>query len=200
MYDFFALKRERRRLPVSLAEDREARDAFLIALLLTGVLLGSVIGVYAGETSAVLPDVLTSQADDTASFASAFREAGAYFLLFAVCATSYLGLLMTPALLLLRGYTLSCAVAAVFAAERYRGLLAALLITGIPALLTVPPMVILASDSFRRSHRLLQFRLSRRVPPMQSGDLIRHWFFTAAMIAADTIYIYFIRPRLLMLL
>ena len=200
MYDFFAPKKLGAASAIRFAENRETRTAFLLFLLFLGVLFGAVIGTYAADAlpgSRLFADMY---AGSELKFLSALWDCSKFFLLLALCATGYLGIAAVPALVLLRGYLLGCTSAAAYAAESFGGLAAAFFVCGVSALLSVPALILTASDSMESSMNLLRLRFYRRAFPRQYSGALRRAIIALLLICVDTLYTCFLMPRFLALL
>lgn len=112
--------------------------------------------------------------------------------------TSYLGLVTIPLLTSLNGFAVSCASATIISTNGSQGVVMALLIVGLPAILSVPCYFALSATAFIRSGRLA--RLSRGdfsgAAPQRSPGL---WF-CLPVLAAGFIAEMFLVPYLLKLL
>lgn len=156
------------RRPQSTAPEGSGRLFRLCLLLfLAGVLAGALAGCYLSPAgaSALLPaGAAAGSSPDT--LWEAVWEAGRFFLLLLVLSTSLLGVLLTPAAVVLRGYLLGCSVAALYAALAWEGLLRAALVSGIPALCSVPCFLALSEDAIQSARGLFLLRLGRRPEPL----------------------------------
>lgn len=121
-----------------------------------------VLGAAAGSFAAngYLPELLSI--DPAAvyaerSFTQLLFSCSKYHLLIVFGATSFIGVALIPATLALRGFALSCTAASVAASFPGNGALPVALILGLPALLTVPSLFVLASLGLDCSSRLLAF-------------------------------------------
>ena len=181
--------------------DRTGREGsvfqMLLLLFLTGVLIGCVAGLYlsAGEQGGGAV-AWASPETQPLSFLEALWNAGKYFLLLLALSTSWLGVALTPAAALLRGYFLSCSVAALYAAGSWKGLLCAVAISGVPALFIIPCFLIACRDAFFASRLLLDLRFGRnhgapRVPGARRAAVI------AALVVLNALYSAFLLPPLL---
>lgn len=72
--------------------------------------------------------------------------------------TSFLGMVFLPPLVAARAYLLSCASATIISAYPKKGIVMALIIIGIPALLSVPTFLAISSESLSASLDLLRMR------------------------------------------
>ena len=170
----------------------------LLLLFLVGALIGCAAGLYlpAGGLADGAAWGLLSPETQPLSFPGALWNAGKFFLLLLFLSTSWLGVVLTPAAALLRGYFLSCSVAALYAAGFWKGLLCALAISGVPALFMIPCFLIACRDAFFASRRLMDLRFGRghgapRAPGARRAAVI------AALVALNALYSAFLLPALL---
>lgn len=172
----------------------------MLILLMLGILAGSVVGTYftADGFASVYAEVGQYAASDVlpVSFPSALWSSARFFLALALAATSWLGVLLVPAAVLLRGYLLSCSVAALYASYGWAGLRCALLVSGLPALLLMPAFLAAACDAYYASRWLLErrFGLSPALPgrPRPGKRLI----VIVVLIAAEAFYSFYMLPLL----
>lgn len=171
----------------------------LLPCLFLGLLGGTLIGLYAPQASVrVFGLTLGAYAPAPRSFLSALWGFGAWFLALALCATSWAGAVPAAGLLLLAGFRLGCSVAALYAADRYAGLLEALLRYGLPALAVLPCLLLAAGGSLRASAELLRLRLGTPAPPM-TRPMLPLWLLCAAASALCALYTSALLPLLLAL-
>lgn len=170
----------------------------MLLMLSLGVLAGSVAGTYftadgfasayasAGQYAAseVLP----------ASLPSALWSSARFFLALIIAATSWLGVVLVPAAVLLRGYLLSCSVAALFASYGWAGLRCALLVSGLPALFLTPALIIAACDANFAARWLLERRFG--LAPVLPGRLRpgKRVIVIALLIIAEACYSFYLLP------
>lgn len=185
----------------SSGRDWTGREAgvfqMLLLLFLVGALVGCVAGLYlpaGGQGGGAA--AWASPETQPLSFLEALWNAGKFFLLLLVLSTSWLGVVLTPAAAFLRGYFLSCSVAALYAAGSWKGFLCALATSGIPALFIIPCFLIACRDAFFASRRLLDLRFGRgpgapRAPGLRRAAVI------AALVALNALYSAFLLPPLL---
>lgn len=169
----------------------------MLVLFTAGVVSGALVGTYASASG--LPSAMEAYLSaDTVprSLLLALWNAGKYFLLLFAASTSWLGVLLAPTAVLLRGYLFSCSVSALFSAYSWDGLRSSALISGIPALLLIPCFLIAACDSFSASRRLLSLRFDRGVgvgPPAPA----RRAAAALMVIVIDALYSFYLLPGLL---
>lgn len=149
-----------RRFTFVITDDKTGSLPGLIicgALFLCGCVAGSFSAGFVTDGSALtgyFAEYLTMAREGTftdptmsASFVNTFR----YPLLVFAMGLSIPGLLAVPVLCAMRGYTLAFSVAVIVRLYGSGGILLALSIFGLSALLTVPCFLILASQAFRGS-------------------------------------------------
>ena len=198
MYDFFAQKKAKLSV-LRLQLNTDSVPAFSVLLLLVGVVLGSVIGTYAENPFS--PEFFSvSMMTVSESVSVTVWNSTKYLIILLLSATSYLGLVTIPAIILLRGYSFSCAAAAMFSSSSYRGMLYAFLVCGVPAILTLPPLMALSLDCFARSRHLLLLRFGKFGYPMRDAAYLKHFLAACLLTFAAVIYSSYILPHLLVLL
>ncbi|MCC8077709.1 MAG: hypothetical protein LIO60_05090 [Oscillospiraceae bacterium] len=169
----------------------------LLFLFFLGILLGGTFGLFVPGVSraAGLEAYLSAEALPQ-SFCAALWHGGKYFLLLLFLSTSYLGVVLLPAAVFLRGCLLSCSVSALFSAGSYRGLLYSFAVCGIPALFIMPCFLFAASNAFLSARRLLflRFRQGEGAPQQGAG---RHWVVVGAFLILDALYSVYLLPALL---
>ena len=95
-------------------------------------------------------------------FLTAYWKCSRYHILVALLSTSYIGAAVIPAVLGYRGFALTCASAAVMIDYPASGAALSAIVLGIPALITVPGLLVLAGDSINASSRLFSLRFGLR--------------------------------------
>lgn len=135
----------------------------LFFLLFSGILLGCVFSIYSPFDLIGWNSFFSVTLPAESSFLSAFLFIGKFCFLVVLSATSYLGVIVIPALVLIRGCALGCAIASFYVTQGYYGLLIALVQCGVTELLTIPLMMLLAEYLFFYSKALLHLRLGKRV-------------------------------------
>lgn len=126
----------------------------LCAAFLAGAAGGSLLGsAESAAAEGVLPgDVSVYGAD---SYFSLLFSCAKYHLLVLLFSTSLAGVLLIPATLAFRGFALSCTAACVASAYPEQGTALVLVVLGLPALLTVPSLFVVAFGGELFSARLL---------------------------------------------
>ena len=192
------LRLEKRRGKSSVPAVLFKQDTFfpLFLLFIIGSLSGCIVGLYLspGSTNMTGQFIFTDISRETVW--EALWNSSQFFLLLWILSTSWLGMLLVPGAVILRGYLLSCSVSALFSTGSWRGLLYAFFVSGIPSLLLIPLFLIAAKDSFLSSRRLLALRFGlhygpvRRMPPSRV-------LLIGAMILLSTVYLCNILPAFL---
>lgn len=133
------------------------------------------------------------------SFAGLLFSCAKYHLMVLLLATSLFGVLLIPAVLAFRGFVLACTAAYIASAYPGQGAVLTLVVLGLPSLLTVPGLFILAFDGFCFSSGLLGQHLRRPVPPRSSRGENRLAAVGLMLIMAAAAE-YFLVPQLVRLL
>ncbi|MGM9522278.1 MAG: hypothetical protein ACI3VB_07365 [Oscillospiraceae bacterium] len=137
----------------------------LAALIICSVFfaVGSIIGVFfASSNSGSYADLLNSYVSNIASLedsvlpgvAGTFLWLSKYTIFAFICGFSILGIAIIPAVFMLRGFVLSFTLAVFFRTFGSDGVLLALLISGICALISVPCFFTVSVQAFLSSLRL----------------------------------------------
>ena len=146
----------------------------ILAILCAAFLAGAVMGAFtssaaAGEAAAAIGEDGQVYGYDT--FLEHLFGCAKYHVLVLLFATSVFGAVLIPAALAFRGFALACSAAGIAAAYPGRGVLLAAVALGLPAVLTVPALFLLAFDGFAFSARLSALCLRRTPPaPFLRGD------------------------------
>ena len=169
----------------------------MLGLFTLGVLAGSLVGLFSPAVASApnLEGYVASEALSR-SLPGAFWDTGKFFLLLFAVATSYLGVILSPAAVFLRGYLFSCSVSALFSAYAYRGLLCAALISGVPALFLIPCFLSAASAAFFSARRLATQRFDPG-PGLRGAGLSRRVVVIVLLLILDALYRVYLLPVLL---
>ena len=97
----FALRKINSALSDGMGRTSSSARAVLLAGFVLGLLFGFFVGISSGEESLVPGGGVTG---------GAFRSAWLFFLLLFIFSTSYLGLVLIPSLMFVRGAVFSCSV------------------------------------------------------------------------------------------
>ena len=175
----------------------ERISAFLFFVLFAGIAAGAVVGVFSP------PDALSVELEEYAASLFSFQGlpdallvSSRFLLLLLLTATSFLGIVLVPLLLLIRGYLLSCSAAAMYALFSFRGLLWSFLLFGLPALWSIPCFFLCSCDAFRSSRQLLRLRFGYGDERTAPRGMLRHILVLALMCGLDAIYEYYMIPLL----
>lgn len=172
--------------------------SYLMLLMFTvGILAGAAVGLYSPPTalSADVESYVFTEVLPRSVWAALWGSCR-FFLLLLALSTSWLGVVLSPAAVLMRGYLLSCSVSVLFSAYAYRGLFYSFLISGIPALFIAPCFLVAACDAFFSSRRLLTQRFGGD-HGFRSHDPMRHGIVITFLILLDTAYAFYLLPLLL---
>ena len=104
--------------------------------------------------------------DLEASLLSAYWNCSRYHIFTALFSTSFLGVVLIPALLLYRGFALCCTSAALILDHASTGAMLSAIILGLPGIITLPCLLMISSYSMQASAQLLNqcFGLRQRYP------------------------------------
>jgi len=115
-------------------------------------------------------------------------------------ATTYLGVLIVPCVVLIRGYVLGCTTAACYVSEGSLGLVAALLVIGVPTLLTLPALICLSERCAVRSGELLHLRFAHDHSQYRTRIDLPVILFTLLVLMIVFAYSALLLPRILTLI
>lgn len=118
-------------------------------------------------------DIIILSGSNT-SVLSAYWKCSRYHIFAALLSTSFLGVLTIPVLLGYRGFTLCCTSAALILNYTDNGAMLSAIMLGVPSLISVPCLLLIASDSMRSSAELItaRFGLHQRYPSRYSPRCI----------------------------
>jgi len=165
-------------LRLQLPPDRRSISAVLLFFMLSGVLLGGILGRYSSisfERFCFFP-FLTGDPDSLSAF---LLRCLFPFALLLLVSGSYFGVAFSPLFLLLFGFQFGYYVARqliVFSMQAYAYLFFRY---GVEALLLIPPVVLFSADCFSASRSLVALRF-RHAGALVSPEIpISHWLFLA---------------------
>lgn len=158
---------------------------FLAALcFVLGAILGCLIGTSFPDSAKAAGNLI-----DFSLLGKGFISGFLGFALFSFVAvflgSSYLGLAFLPLLTGARGYILSCSAASIISSSGDSGLVMALILLGIPALISLPCFFLVAVDAAISSRRLGEISRGGYAPP--KNKLMLHFFMTLPFLALGTL-------------
>ena len=147
---------------------RRGRELTALAILAAAFLAGAAAGAFAGSGElpageSIMPGDGSIYGYDT--YAGLLFSCARYHLLVLLFSTSLLGVLLIPAALAFRGFSLACSAAWLASAYPDTGAVLALIVLGLPALFTVPGLFVAAHWGELFSLRLLAGYVRRPMPP-----------------------------------
>lgn len=139
--------------------NREGKIALIIFSLcfFAGSAIGSMLGYPYQWIECMADGYLYENSAKLGLFLS-FLWSIRFHLLAMIIGTSFLGSAFLLPLVLVRAYLLSCASATIISAYPKSGIVMALIIIGLPALLSVPSFIALSSEALSASVNLLHMR------------------------------------------
>jgi len=165
------------------------------AFLLLGVLAAvAAIARTPAETIRGFGDAIIFS-EDGASILSAYWKCARYHILAVLLSTSWLGVLLAPALLAVRGFTLCCTSAALLLDYPEQGALLPAAVLGISNLISVPCLLLVSADAMRLSGRLAAARLGLRYGP-STGIETKHMLLGLGLMLPVAAYEQQILPKL----
>lgn len=139
----------------TIHRDRIFACSFFCFAFLAGSVLGSILGLPFSGAEPLLDGYIFSNANATGLFIAFVWFIRFQFISF-LMGTSFLGVTLIPLLVFLRGYILSCASATIINSYPQNGIIMALIIVGIPSILSIPCFFLISTEAFFSSRRLLR--------------------------------------------
>ena len=140
----------------TLPQRQEMKSRFL--LLSLSFVIGAVAGSYIGsffDFDSALNDFIDFTALNSLSYFEVFFRFVRFHIIVIFLGTSFLGIALLPALSCIRGYALSCTAATIISAYPKDGIIMALVILGIPTVLSLPCFFVMSVDGFISSGRIV---------------------------------------------
>ena len=163
---------------------------FIMFCFAAGAIFGSLVGAF--SLTEDIPAIVSGYTLKTMpGGVYAFLNGSKFHIFALICATSTLGVATIPALVAVRGYLLSCTAAAIYVGyPGGKGLLINAVVIGLPALITLPCLIIMASDSLTQSRKLLSLSLGNppdtsRSVPIISRSMVGLFFIAIAALAEE---------------
>lgn len=181
---------------------RRGGELILLLIIAAFFVAGAVAGALAGSEQLPAGETLLTEDGSVYgrdTFPGLLFDCARYHLLVLLFSTSLIGVLLIPATLAFRGFTLACSAAYLIAAYPEQGVGLALTVLGLPALLTVPSLFVTAHAGALFSSRLLAAFTRRPLPMLRQGGDGRA-LAVAAMLAAAAGVEYFLVPPIVRLL
>ena len=178
---------------------RQGGEAFTLLIISAAFIAGAVGGslLGSGELSAA-EGVLPGYGSD--SYFSLLFSCAKYHLIVLLFSTSLAGVLLIPATLAFRGFALSCTAAFVASAYPEQGIALVLVVLGLPALLTVPSLFIVAYGGELFSARLVSHYVRRPLPPRYRRGEDRALAVAVMLLAAAAIECFAVPPLVRLLI
>lgn len=171
----------------------------LCAAFLAGAAGGSLLGsAESAAAEGVLPGDGSVYGAD--GYFSLLFSCAKYHLLVLLFSTSLAGVLLIPATLTFRGFALSCTAACVASAYPEQGTALVLVVLGLPALLTVPSLFVVAFGGELFSARLLSNYARRPLPPRYRRGEDRALAAALMLFAAAAVECYAVPPLVRLLI
>ena len=149
---------EHRILPTDGNSKHASSQTPRLVLISACFLLGSLLGAYFGAHFPVAEFAASTGFSFLSPLAFSTTAVlgflGFHIIMFFL-GTTYLGVFFIPITALLKGFIFSCESASIISANNPHDIIMALIILGIPALLSVPSFIALGDNAFFRSGKLL---------------------------------------------
>jgi len=159
------IKNNSRRSNDSVLNQRDGKICFI--LLILGFSIGCFIGSLVGPSltyDSWLSDFLGLSKLQNMGIVSAFFHFSRFHLVALLLGSSFLGIVLIPALSCIRGYILSFTAASIISAYPQNGLIMAAVILGIPALISLPCYFLLSIEGFRTATRIFHLVRGNSAP------------------------------------
>lgn len=178
---------------VGLARNSNASGFFFLsALFLLGAVVGAFVGSFSSETIVFDTQVKSTLWD----FLGLFWENSRFHLAAVLLSTSFLGVMLLPALSAFRGYLIGCTASAILSSYASGGFLLVVVSIGIPLLVCLPCFFVLSNDAFLHSVRLMSL-YRRSGETTRCPKLFSHCLLCLCAIALWTLLQMIILPQLI---
>lgn len=168
---------------------------FIVVFFLAGAAIGSFAGSFLEAPILFRPEL---QETDSmlGEYIELFWDNSRFHLAAVFLSTTFLGIVLLPALSAVRGYLIGCTASAIMAAYPETGFLLSLVTLGIPLLVCLPCFLILSSDSFLYSARIMSY--TRGLPGgSKLPNLYMHAVICFVIIAFWTLILLHISPLII---
>lgn len=162
-------------LSVFKPEGSSPQTGFVMFSFAAGAIIGAFVGAF--SITEAIPALVAGHfayAGTARSLAEILWNCGKFHLFSLLCASSLLGVAAIPAIAAVRGYLIACTAAAIYACYPDNGLLINFIVLGLPALISLPCLFIIASDSLTESGRLCAMALGSPAKTQKKVPIIRH--------------------------
>lgn len=141
---------------LSNSRKKDGKYSFLLLILcfLIGSITGSMIGSFRNSDS-LLNDFIGFSELQTSDFFHVYLSFSRFHILAFLLSTSFFGILLLPVLSCVKGFALSCTAATIISSVQGNGIIMALVILGLPAVLSLTCFFIISIDGFLNSKRIL---------------------------------------------
>ena len=178
--------------------DEVPRFVFIAVSMLSGLVVGSLIGLFSELPDSVAAAMRSFTPPEASADLFSVLARCLYFPLCAVIlSSSILGVILLPALAALRGFVLGCSVSAAIQSAFLKGLGIAGLTVGIPTLISLPAFMLICSDGVSFSSSLLRYGMKRE-PPRHSNSsfAFSHFLYGLTLILLESLYTCYLLPVL----
>ncbi len=148
-----------------LTYQKDSKLYFLLLILSfsAGCLAGSLVGSFLKFDSS-LNDFLGITTLENSSAVTVFLHFSRFHLVAFLLGSSFLGIVFLPVLSCIRGYALSCTAATIISGYPNNGIIMAVIILGIPALISLPCFFTISIDGFMSSSRIFHLVRGNSAP------------------------------------
>ena len=138
-----------------LTYQKDSKIYFILLILsfLIGCLAGSIVGSFFNSDSP-LNDFIGFSTLKTVNVVTVFFHFTRFHLVAFLLASSFYGIALLPVLSCIRGYALSCTAASIISCYPNNGIIMALVILGIPAIISLPCFFTISIEGFMSSSRI----------------------------------------------
>jgi len=160
---------------------RNSGFVLLALCFLAGAGLGAFVGSFAGANSAAVVGAMESYGD--IGYIKLLWDNVRFHLIAIFLATTFLGVVLLPALSALRGYFIGCTASVLLCGGG--GVMHAVVVLGFPLLICLPCFFVLTTDAFQFSTRTLAF-IRRAGESGRPPKLAVHCFLCLCLVSAWT--------------
>ncbi len=167
----------------------------IFLLFLSGVVIGAVTGsFFVSPLEGTDFDNYIFNAVVPGSFTDSFTASAVFILLSLFFGTSFLGMFLIPSVILVKAYSMSCSVAAMYSSFKFEGMLSALFSIAIPSLFILPCFLSCSYAGIISAQQLYSLRFHTAPYQREEPKLARHVFWALVSIGIFALYEYFIMP------
>lgn len=148
-----------------LTYQKDSKLYFLLLILSfsVGCLAGSLVGSFF-EFGSSLSDFMGVSGLESSNAVTVFFHFSRFHLVAFLLGSSFFGVALLPVISCLRGYALSCTAASIISCYPNNGIIMAVVILGIPAMISLPCFFTISIDGFMSSARIFHLVRGNSAP------------------------------------